>query len=189
MPGNNLPGWEQQLAELPAPLPFEDGVIIPIQDIPHRIDHRPFGKGGVWIEMPHPYTDSHARICISGEDIFLSRRLTDWIKKRAKSELLERCHVHTARLGLPPTRITVRDSTTRWGSCSSTGTISFSWRLFFAPPFVLDYVAAHETAHRVHMSHDKPFWDVVDMLTDLRHEAEDWLNAKGNDLHRIGLKA
>ena len=65
---------------------------------------------------------------------------------------------HAAQLGVKPSRITVRDTPSRWGSCSSARSLSFSWRLILAPDFVLDYVVAHEVAHLREMNHSPRFW-------------------------------
>ena len=82
-----------------------------------------------------------------------------------------------SRLDLTPQRIFVRDQTTRWGSCSTSGALSFSWRLVLAPPFVLDYLAAHEVAHLGHMNHGPRFWDLVER-TMPRHEEATHLAAQ-----------
>ena len=186
---NEHKAWlSQQLSQLATAIPFADGAVIPIQDEDHRITHVADGRRGVWREAAKPLTAHLPQLCVSGESVFVHRRVTDWLRKRAKSELSACCLHYSNTLSLDPARISVRDSKTRWGSCSSTGTLSFSWRLIFAPHYVLDYVAAHETAHRKYMSHGKRFWQLVDKLTPRRHEAEHWLNEKGNDLHRIGLQ-
>jgi predicted metal-dependent hydrolase len=83
-------------------------------------------------------------------------------------------------------RIGVRDTASRWGSCSSDGALSYSWRLIFAPAFVLDYLAAHEVAHCRELNHSARFWRVVDQLTPERRRGEAWLKANGNSLHRYG---
>ena len=84
-------------------------------------------------------------------------------------------------------RVAVRDQSSRWGSCSTTGVLSFSWRLIFAPPHVLDYLAAHEVAHLVEMNHSPKFWRVVDGLCTNVRRAKAWLDAHGTDLHRYGV--
>ena len=68
---------------------------------------------------------------------------------------------HTVALGISAKRITVRDTKSRWGSCSARGTLSFSWRLIMAPAFVLDYLAAHEVAHLRELNHSHRFWRLV----------------------------
>jgi hypothetical protein len=92
-----------------------------------------------------------------------------------------------AALGVPIKRITVRDQSSRWGSCSTTGLLSFSWRLILAPSHVLDYLAAHEVAHLVEMNHSPRFWRLVQRLCPGHGHAKAWLDAHGADLHRYGL--
>ena len=83
-------------------------------------------------------------------------------------------------------RVTVRDTRSRWGSCSSQGSLNFSWRLIFAPEWVLDYVVAHEVGHLVHMDHSPRFWAVVDRLVDSKESARKWLHRHGAGLYRYG---
>ena len=83
-----------------------------------------------------------------------------------------------------PTRITVRDTATRWGSCSSARTLSFSWRLIFAPDYVRDYVVAHEVAHLKEMNHSPRFWAHVETLTPHTRRARKWLRENGRTLLR-----
>jgi predicted metal-dependent hydrolase len=80
----------------------------------------------------------------------------------------------------------VRDTTSRWGSCSATGALSFSWRLILAPPFILDYLAAHEVGHLKELNHSHRFWRVVYELCARTDEAERWLKRHGSELHRFG---
>jgi hypothetical protein len=82
----------------------------------------------------------------------------------------------------------VRDQTTRWGSCSTSGALSFSWRLVLAPPFVLDYLAAHEVAHLGHMNHGPRFWALVERTMPRHQEARSWLRKHGASLHRYGAE-
>ncbi|MBV8745304.1 MAG: M48 family metallopeptidase, partial [Xanthobacteraceae bacterium] len=83
-------------------------------------------------------------------------------------------------------RITVRDTSSRWGSCSADGALSFSWRLILAPPHVLDYLAAHEVAHLVEMSHAPRFWRIVQRICPDMDHAKALLDAHGAELHRYG---
>jgi predicted metal-dependent hydrolase len=82
--------------------------------------------------------------------------------------------------------IVVRDTRTRWGSCSVKRCLSFSWRLVLAPPFVLDYLAAHEVAHLREMNHSHRFWRIVHDICPHTQEAERWLKRHGTELHRFG---
>ena len=79
-------------------------------------------------------------------------------------------------------RITIRDQKTRWGSCSSTGTLSFNYRLMFAPPKILDYVVVHELCHLTHMNHSKEFWNMVALYMPDYKEHRQWLRDHGNEL-------
>ena len=82
----------------------------------------------------------------------------------------------------------MRDTTSRWGSCSATGALNFSWRLIMTPEHVLDYLAAHEVAHLVHMNHSDDFWAVTRKLAPQTERAEAWLHAHGASLHRFGVE-
>jgi predicted metal-dependent hydrolase len=82
--------------------------------------------------------------------------------------------------------MTVRDTKSRWGSCSASGCLNFSWRLILAPPFVLDYLAAHEVAHLKEMNHSQRFWRTVHKLCPRTEDAERWLKRHGTELHKYG---
>ncbi|MEJ2117981.1 MAG: SprT family zinc-dependent metalloprotease, partial [Alphaproteobacteria bacterium] len=132
-------------------------------------------------------TRDFPRICVSGGESHGPRRLSDWLRAEAKADLSSRVAHHAANLEVRPKRISVRDQSSRWGSCSSTGTISFSWRLIFAPSYVLDYVAAHEVAHLREMNHGPRFWRLVrDTMPDVA-KARNWLKQKGTELHRFAV--
>jgi predicted metal-dependent hydrolase len=91
------------------------------------------------------------------------------------------------KLGARVKRVSVRDQSSRWGSCSTTGVLSFSWRLILAPNMVLNYLAAHEVAHLVEMNHSPRFWQLVQDLCPDHERAKVWLDVHGADLHRYGL--
>ena len=175
-----------QLASMPAPIPFLPGNIIPYQGASHIIRHEALARRGVWRQPAPSFTSRLPEICVSGGPAHVSRRVRDWLRKQARSQLAARCLDHSRAFDLGPSRISLRDTKTRWGSCSPTGALSFSWRLILAPAFVLDYVAAHETAHRIHMNHSTAFWRVVERLAPRRQDADEWLDIYGNDLHRFG---
>jgi hypothetical protein len=92
------------------------------------------------------------------------------------------------RLGVRLKRISIRDQTSRWGSCSTTGALSFSWRLILAPRYVLDYLAAHEVAHLIEMNHSPRFWRLLHRICPDMRRAKVWLDLNGADLHRYGLR-
>jgi len=103
-------------------------------------------------------------------------------------EIERRAMVKATELGKNYKRISIRDPRSRWGSCSPDGVLSFSWRLILAPPYVLDYLAAHEVAHLVEMNHSPRFWRVVAKVCPSVERAKKWLDTYGNDLHRYGIE-
>jgi predicted metal-dependent hydrolase len=126
-------------------------------------------------------------LIIPGEPEHLARRVADWLKAEARRVIADRVRAKAARAGLKFSSIAVRDTTTRWGSCTCDGCLSFSWRLFLAPDYVLDYVVAHEVAHLRHLDHGTRFWKLTAQLTDGDVElAKAWLNGHGQDLLRYG---
>ena len=174
-----------RLERLPAPTPFGPGMAVPIHGVPHEIVHRPSVRGTVWIEAGDR-AGSPPRLCVSGEAPFVSRRVQDYLIRRSRTEIAAAVARHTAVLGVAARRITLRDTTSRWGSCSSRGSLNFSWRLVMAPPHVLDYLAAHEVAHLVHMNHSAAFWATVARLRPDYTGSEGWLKVHGIELMRYG---
>lgn len=112
-------------------------------------------------------------------------RVRAFLKLRARDELAAASDRYAAALGRSYHRISLRDTRSRWGSCSSEGVLMYSWRLIMAPRQVLDYVAAHEVAHLVEMNHSARFWAVVEQLFPDHKVCRKWLRDKGGDLHRV----
>jgi predicted metal-dependent hydrolase len=174
-----------RLRRLPAAAPFTPGTTLPIRGYQHRIEHRRGARGTVWVE-----SHGHAHLlCVAGGEAHVPRRVRDYLKREAKRDLDAASRLAAMALGVEFRRISVRDQTSRWGSCSSTGVLSYSWRLIFAPPFVLEYLAAHEVAHLVEMNHSRRFWRLVEHICPHVGRAKTWLDAHGGDLHRYGLDA
>lgn len=171
-----------RLARLPRPIAFVDAAKTPLRGVDHTIVHRPGARGVVWIENG----DKGPLICVSGDAPHIERRVHDFLKREARKDIEAAVARHAGRLGVAPRRITLRDTASRWGSCSSTGALNFSWRLILAPPEVLDYLAAHEVAHIVHMNHSPMFWKVTRRLFPETERAEAWLKINGAQLHRFG---
>jgi len=90
-------------------------------------------------------------------------------------------------IGKRYTRLSLRDTRSRWGSCSHQGVLMYSWRLIMAPPAVLDYVAAHEVSHLAEMNHSAAFWAVVEGLMPDYPEHRAWLRKHGAGLHRVSF--
>ena len=175
-----------RLKRLPQPAPFRHGTIIPLRGEPHRIEHRPNERGTVWIELGD---DGSRALCVAGEAPHIGRRLRDYLKREAKRELEAASRRAADALGVKIKRVSIRDQSSRWGSCSTTGVLSYSWRLILTPPFVLDYLAAHEVAHLVEMNHSRAFWRVVARIYPNLSRAKTWLDMHGADLHRYGIGA
>jgi predicted metal-dependent hydrolase len=172
-----------KLSKLPDVVPFTDGAIIPFRGEPHRIVHRPDARGTVWAEQDET---GNALLCVAGSASHISRRVTDFLKREAKKTLTDASRMYAAKIGVNIKHIGLRDSASRWGSCSESGALSYSWRLILAPSFVLDYLAAHEIAHRIELNHSNRFWTLLDSMTPDRERAEAWLGTHGNSLHRYG---
>ncbi|MET4102090.1 putative metal-dependent hydrolase [Roseovarius sp. MBR-78] len=121
---------------------------------------------------------------VPGAEDMLAPRLRAWLRARARDRLAAASDHHAQRLGLGYSRLALRDTRSRWGSCSAQGALSYSWRLILAPPEVLDYVAAHEVAHLAEMNHSPAFWAVVARLLPGYDAPRAWLRREGAGLHR-----
>jgi predicted metal-dependent hydrolase len=180
-------GWiAARLKRLPEAAPFTHGSEVPLRGVPHRIAHRRGERGTVWTETD---VDGSRLLCVAGEAAHVNRRIGDFLKREAHRDLEAASRGYADKLGVPIKRISVRDQSSRWGSCSNTGVLSFSWRLILAPPYVLDYLAAHEVSHLVELNHSPRFWRLVKRLYPNFERAKVWLDVHGTDLHRYGLSA
>jgi hypothetical protein len=177
-----------RLRRLPSTIAFEPGAIIPLRGVPHQIVHCPARRGTVWTEAAQPdlFSGTGPALCVAGDPAHVGRRVRDFLKREAKRDLEAAVLHYTSELGLPNRSVGLRDTTSRWGSCSSEGSLNFSWRLILAPACVLDYLAAHEVAHLVHMNHSARFWKLTRKLCAGTDSAEAWLKAQGKELHRYG---
>jgi predicted metal-dependent hydrolase len=179
-------GWiAARLDRLPEPAPFAHGAVIPLRGVDHRIVHRREHRGTVWIESGEA---SERLLCVAGEAPHIARRISDFLKREVRSDLEAASARAADALNVTIKRVSIRDPSSRWGSCSTTGVLSYSWRLIFAPPFVLDYLAAHEVAHLVEMNHSRRFWRLVERICPRVTRAKSWLDAHGADLHRYGVQ-
>jgi predicted metal-dependent hydrolase len=173
-----------RLGRLPKAAPFHAGTLVPLRGVPHRLVHRAGVRGTVWAEI----RDSGERIlCVAGDSEHMDRRVHDFLKREARRDLLKSAQHYAEALSVKVKRISIRDQSSRWGSCTSAGSLSFSWRLILSPPYVLDYLAAHEVAHLVEMNHSPRFWKVVAKACPSVERAKKWLDVYGNDLHRYGI--
>lgn len=171
-------GWiAAQLKRRGQPVAFAPGAEIPL-----------LGETLIALHEPSKRTTRKdgQSLYVAGRLEHFPRRLTDWLKAQARQEFTVRAQDKAQSLDETVGRITVRDTRSRWGSCTASGQLNFSWRLVLAPEFVLDYVVAHEVAHLVHKNHGATFWALTRQLTPRTDEAKAWLNTHGRNLHRYG---
>ena len=165
---------EEKLFELPEAKNFEDGEQISVCGRLLTICHKPsFGA-------PH-ITEN--RLCVGGEPVFLHRRVKDFIKREAKKQFLIQSQNLAQKIGCQLTGVSIKDTTSRWGSCSSLKHINYNWRIALAPPYVIDYIIAHEVAHLKHQDHSPSFWDLVKSLCPAAEAGKAWLKSHGNELY------
>lgn len=167
-----------RLAALPAATPFADGGKVEIDGVPHPIRHSPARRGGAWLES--------GTLHVAGEPAFLARRVADFLRREAGRRFALQAAAMAEPAGLVLRRVRVRDTASRWGSCSADGTLMFCWRLLMAPPYVQHYVVAHEVAHLRHLNHGADFWALADTLSPHRAQAVSWLAREGGALLRVG---
>ncbi|MGL4397195.1 MAG: M48 family metallopeptidase [Hyphomicrobium sp.] len=174
----------ERLDSLPVVVPFENGSAMPLRGELHTVVF----TGTTCTRLVGIARGEGARpeIHVPGSRAKAPERLREWLMQEAKVDLDRRVVVHAKRLGVQPKRLAVRDQSSRWGSCSTTRALSFSWRLILAPPAILDYVAAHEVAHLAEMNHGPRFWALVKKTLPDYENAKRWLQIYGLDLHRYG---
>ncbi len=173
-------GWiAARLDALPPAVPFAEGAIVPVFGVPHRICRESDPAA-----PPVRLVDEEIRV--RGDPEHVARRVRDHLVRLARQELTRRARLLAARIGKPITRVGVRDTKSRWGSCSGTGSLSFSWRLVLAPEPVVDYVVAHEVAHLAEMNHGPRFWRLVRTLTPDPAAPRAWLKRHRSRLFSYG---
>lgn len=177
-------GWiRTRLDRMPEPVEAVNGAVIPFRGVDHRVRATGTPRGVV-----HRCSSPHgAELVVPGPTSATGRRLRDFFRKEARILLNEAVHRHAEKLEVRPKSIRITDSRSRWGSCSTTRTLSFSWRIVMAPPAVLEYLAAHETAHLREMNHGPRFWALVRELCPQLEQQKNWLRRHGNQLHAIRL--
>ena len=174
----------RQIENAPTPRPIRDGAAIPLRGIPHLIQHRPETRGTVSTGVD----DGGPSLSVAGAAEHLRRRVFDFLRREARRDLEPATLNYSSLLEVRPKAIRIRDTSTRWGSCSASGELSFSFRLVMAPPFVLDYLAAHEVAHLREMNHSRRFWRLVEEICPDCEAARAWLLKEGPALHAIGVE-
>lgn len=166
-------GAEPQIVADGARLPFRGAWLRVIHEPARRLSRLdpPAGEGADWL------------LHVGGEDAHTARRVADALKREARRDLEAAVERHAARLGLRPRTLSLKDTTSRWGSCTADKRLSFSWRIVMAPPFALDYLVAHEMAHLREMNHGAGFWALCRELCPGMDEGRAWLRQEGSGLH------
>lgn len=169
----------KHLQALPEVLTLDDGEEFMLRG--ELCSIRSDGEGRVAkLEIGPPLT-----LHVPGELETTGQRVERYLRKSAKSDLSDAVIRYCELLGVEARRVTVKDTRSRWGSCTSDGRLAFSWRLIMAPPRVLEYVAAHECAHLLEMNHSPAFWaHVATCRPDWKGE-RGWLRKNGRDLHAV----
>lgn len=176
-------GWlSVRLRRAPRATPFAAGETIPLRGIGHRV----IGTGRLRGRVEAGADEDGPILLVPGDMQHHGRRLVDWLKAEAGRDLRLQSDRHATTLGVRVLAVSLRDQTTRWGSCSTTGRLSYNWRLIMAPDFVLDYVAAHEVAHLKEMNHSIRFWRAVEQALPDMERGRAWLKAHGSELMAYG---
>ncbi|WP_417464114.1 M48 family metallopeptidase [Kordiimonas sp.] len=172
-------GWlEDARAALPRAPTLMDGTMFSFRGVPHRLVFTG--------ESPRKVTREGGTITIGGPRDMAPKRLMSWLKSEARAQLKRCADHHAEMLGVSFDRLAVGDMRSRWGSCSSAGTLKFNWRLIMTADEVLDYVAAHEVAHLREMNHSPRFWAHVEKLRpDYRAQRKRLKGAEGQALMAV----
>ncbi len=177
-----------QLSRLPQALSLAPGTMIEVQGAPCRLERAAMRMKARFI--PAAGTEP-ARLIASGEGDAYARAVVRALKAHALAQLADRTAHHVRTLAEPLPQIAVMDARMRWGSCrqgraGEPARIRYNWRLILAPPWVLDYVAAHEVAHLIEANHSSAYWAVVKHIFGDHRPARAWLRAHGAALHAVG---
>lgn len=175
---------ELKLARLPDRPQLRAGVKMPLRGRPHLIVHCPGRRGTVTAGEE----DGRPALYVHGEAAHLPRRLADFLKREARKDIEPLVAKHAASLGKRAKAIRFKDTSSRWGSCTADGALSFSWRIMMAPPAVIDYLVAHEVAHLKEMNHGPDFWALCRGLCPRTEEARAWLKRNGAALQAIAFE-
>ncbi|MDR6432767.1 M48 family metallopeptidase [Brucella pseudogrignonensis] len=171
-------GWiESRIAKMPDQAGLRAGVKIPIRGVPHLITHQA-GRGTVDLLEGNV-------LLVHGDPAHLSRRIADYLKHEVKRDIEQLVARHTATVGRKAKAVRFKDTKSRWGSCTSDGVLSFSWRIGMAPAPVINYLVAHEVAHLIEMNHGPKFWKLCHELCPDTERCKAWLKRNGSALQAI----
>lgn len=171
----NMDWITESLKKLPAQQEFKDGETICIFGKNYTISHQPQARCGVRPEGN--------LLIVSGGAEFLHRRVRDYIKKQAENEFYTRSAALAVKIGGKVNSVVIKDTKSRWGSCSTLNNINYNWRIALAPEFVISYLTAHEVAHLKHQDHSPAFWKCVGELCADWKKGHSWLKENGKSLY------
>ena len=175
---NDHLGWIMtELAKLPQMKKFENGDKFLLFGKMVEISHQEKARCGVRLEGD--------KLLVSGGAEFLHRRVKDYIKKEAQKIFYAESQRLAERIGKKIIGVSIKDTKSRWGSCSSLNHINYNWRIALAPDYVIAYLLAHEVAHLAHQDHSKNFWDCVNFLNPNWKTGHDWLKKHGKSLYYL----
>ena len=170
---------EAQLAKIVPASTLADGAALPLYGEPHLVCWDPAASRVPRIEA--------GRLVVGGPADTVEARILRWLRRHAAEILSRETSEFAAKAGVSVSRVGIGDPVSRWGSCSSSGAIRYSWRLVLAPAWVRRATVAHEVAHRVHMDHSPRFHALVEQLFEADPKpARLWLRREGARLHRFG---
>lgn len=163
--------------KIPQPTKFKESDTISILGQSYTIVHMPKQKTSVEI--------SNNQLLVGGENTFIHRRVSNFAKKQLLIYIEKKAIELAKIIQKKPNKISLKDTSSRWGSCSSKQNLNFCWKIVFAPIFVIDYLIAHEVAHLKEMNHSDAFYKTVALLNVEQSKAEIWLRKNGKDLINI----
>jgi predicted metal-dependent hydrolase len=174
-------GWaDARLTASPERIRVADGAVLPFRGGRLTVAHEPSRRASR-LEQAHDGFVLH----VGGDLQHLPRRVRDALKREARLDLQGSVDRHAAAVGLKPAALSLKDTRSRWGSCTSDRRLAFSWRIVMAPPAVLDYLCAHEVAHFREMNHSPAFWALCRTLCPDMDAGRDWLKRHGASLHAV----
>lgn len=127
---------------------------------------------------------SENNLLVGGDIEFLHRRVTDFIKKQTLKHLYAFTIETANKINCKVHNVTLKDTKSRWGSCSSKNNINYNWRISLAPYFVIEYLVCHEVSHLLHQNHSSDFWQCVANLCPDYKKARNWLKTNGKELYK-----
>jgi predicted metal-dependent hydrolase len=172
---------EQRLAKLPTRPKVRPGIKIPLRGVPHKIVHEPDTRGTVEVVAG---TDGPLLVA-HGDRRHLPRRIADFLQREAKRDIEPLVAKHARAINRRAKAVRYKDTTSRWGSCTSDGVLAFSWRIVMAPKPVINYLVAHEVAHLQEMNHGPGFWKLCRELAPDTDRCKAWLRRNGGALQAI----